>query len=177
MKLKPLIKELAAQLEERRKIDLIEKSSKSTIESILNDGNIEEPAAMRKLGDARLRLDLVPVRRRRVDSAIAKLMDSLKDAAQVASNAWAKFVQEKINAKMDELRIALEPFYPGEKRHLRSDMEKLHVPAIEEIRRAFHYNGFDENADAEFYVREGETLLKKITSACRSFGWQEPDNL
>src|SRR5882672_4273184 len=136
--LKLLIRQCDAAVEELEKLATIEREANATIEKILEDGRVDEVKEQQALASSRLRLDLVPARRKKLLQSQPKAIAEMRAELRARRDQWNRFVRECTDGVRAEVVAANAPFFPDKQRELKKLIETfpIPIPAIEAVRRA-----------------------------------------
>lgn len=166
-----LLKQALADQAELAKLDQIEDSSKAEIEAVLQDGKIEDEKEQKRLSNARLRLDLVPARRKRLAANLAKITGELRTAFRQVARAHDTQVRACREEVVDRLALALKPFFPDTPdRRLRQIAEGLNSPATD-LRKLFSHTDGGQVSEAHV-VTAVEQFIGHTQRVARKLGWE-----
>jgi hypothetical protein len=172
IELKDLLKPARDVSDELRRLDLMAADAKKTLKTAGATGDIEDPKVQRKVGDARIRLDLVKGRRTHIESENARLDDDLRAAYRKEAARWNRLVMEA-KAALVEARIQANlPYWDGDEhacRRLYDGGRMEEAPIFYRFSRAF----CSETPPCDDPIKAAELLTAHINRAAKALGWTE----
>jgi len=157
-------------------IHAFEKTARQNYEAVLATGSYEDERELKKLSDARLRLDMVPSRKKMAEANLKTAIPELRQALRIASNAWGAFVQSKAREVQKKYLEAVAPFYTDNPRMAKKQLDEGHfVPLIAETLRAHVGVGYDPNATPHVELNVAECWVRSVKKKCEVWGWDYPD--
>jgi hypothetical protein len=163
--LKSLVKQADDGVLELAKLDVIERDATAVIEQVLEDGAIENLAEQQKLSNARLRLDLVPSRRKKLLAEQPRIIREMCAEAEVCQRTWNDAVRSHCDQLRAQAAEALKPFFPGAERALKDVMKTLWLPVVHKAQKWQWYDaGLPADAPASAridWVRDGLARMQR----------------
>lgn len=144
------------------------------IQAATEAGDFESPAVQRRCGEARIRLDMIALRLRRLEGETPKSEEALAAAYRQEVNLWNRVVSAA-KAALAEERIQGElKYWEGDERACRRywDGPRMwEAPAFYELDRSF-FHVPDVVTDP---IREAERLASHLNARKSYHGWTEAD--
>ena len=166
--LKNLLKECRDVADELRRLDLIERDARRGLEEA-TDEDLGSTSTQRKVADARLSLDLVASRRRKLKDPWQKVQRDLATQFKAEVAAWNDRVAASKTAKEDEIVRANLPFY-GDERTFRKQLNFDSVPVMFAYRKAFtDVPQYEKPSDADL-VRDVVLLISHVERWSKTLG-------
>lgn len=173
-----LLQEADAITEELRQMEASERDARATLERVANDESLDMASQEQQMMSARVRLDLIPARRRTLEKKLKSIEADLRPAFGAGYKQVRARVSESSAAKEAELRTALAPFFDAapESKAVRNAVETLlareRVPAIDDLRRL--YAQVTDNAQPAPPMPERvRWLLQCAQRVGKTIGWGE----
>lgn len=171
--LRTLLRHAEGDFEELQKLDRIEREAKAVVEKVLEDGNLEDIREQQELSTARLRLDLVPSRRRKLLQSQPKVLTELRSEVSARRRDYNRLVREQADAVREQVLSALAPFYPGARRMLLKDTKDMSIPALAEVLGCAASTPFyPSDAPAAAAISEARNFIEKAKRSSRLIGLQ-----
>ncbi len=164
-----LLKRCRAAQDELRRLDLMEKEAQTSIENAASE-DIGSADVQRKVSHARVALDLVAARRKRLKTPLPEQRD-LKAEFRAQSRAWNDRVAAAWRKSEDGLVNATVGWFGGDakacRRWWKPQFDSL--PAFYELRRCFH--SFPTSGDPEGidWVQAVEAFIGMVGRKSKEF--------
>ena len=137
--LKTLMDKCKERGEELRQLDVIEAEAKRAIDEVVEAGDIGSEAAQRKTGDARMRLDMVAARRKKLKGLRVET-HALESLYRAEADKFNNAVTAALAALEEKYIVAMVPFFGGDEVECRLYLEnrKDRPPLFHEFRRCYY---------------------------------------
>ena len=132
------------------------------------DEDLGSAGPQHKVADARINLDLVAARRRKLKDPWQKVQRDLAAQFKVEAATWNDKVAAARTAKEDEIIRANLPFHEGDEPTLRKGFNFNSLPVMLNYRKAFFDIPSYENAADRDPVRDVGLWLRTSKSGARS---------
>lgn len=160
-------------LDELAKIDRIETEARAELDQMLARGAIDSEKDRTAFASASFRHQLCPANRRKVQAALRELESELPRLIVQARRDFNKKVAASRAVKLEELKAALRPFYGGNERQLKRDVEQLQAPALRAFEKLTAGFVFHENPTIQTKVDEARSLVAHTRRVSRQLGFQD----
>jgi hypothetical protein len=159
--LKDLLKQCKDVADELRRLTLMEQAARQALEQAA-DNDLELASVQRKVSDARITLDLVSSRRKKLKDPWQKVQLDLAAQLKAEVTTWNNRVVAARKAKEDEIVRANLPFHEGNESEFRKRFNFDAVPAMLPYRKAFaEVPRYENPADADL-LRDVGLLIAHI---------------
>jgi hypothetical protein len=178
-KLREYLAMLSALVRQEAELQAAERRAAAEIEEAVRSGDHNSDSAMQKLSNAQLRKTLIPARRKKLQSEIAKSEEGLKAVYGQARQLWDAFVTERKEEIFRNFLDAVDPFFGGAPKAelTRREFEAMHIPARDALNRAFSPDFYSATATTEDRISWAEFLIAHAEKCSNAFGWESPDKI
>ena len=171
-KLKRAARDLRTLVEEIRSLDIKEKDANQALKNCTAHGSLDDPKTQRKVGDARIMLDLVSSRRANVKRLIDETIATIKAEYAAADEAWTTQVKARHLILTNRLHAALLPFFEGNTNDMLNAIEPVHFPVLHEVSRAHtpDISPIERATEPAQIIETVKTFVRHVQSQSKRLG-------
>jgi hypothetical protein len=173
--LKKLLNEYRDLSREERSLDATQASAQKLMEeataSVEGGAPLDDSRIQRKIGDARLKMDLVASRRKFVERSLKSAFGALFVAYQEKQSEWNRLIEARRESIWQRILEANRPFFPDAERLLTRTLEPLYWPVLNDNNRAL-WGGFTAAAAGPLSQEQRAEEVKLFISHMRNYSKQ-----
>jgi hypothetical protein len=164
--LRQTLKEHQDAAEELNRLDQMEGDARRDMEAATND-DIGKESVQRKISDARITLDLVKSRRKKLAAPTSELSRRLKEQFRAVGNAWNAQLDAIQKEREAQYREATQAFHGGDP--TRVFLPPMHVLFPNRQECTFHFPYYP-NPEQQDLARDVQLLLAHIARSQKKLG-------